>query len=1562
VFQGGPINVTVTPSSSASSSPPPVQVPVHYTGTGSNAASVAISPKTTSGLAGSSASFTAQALNASGQALAGTPIVFSSSAPAIASVPNASVGTVTLLARGSAWIRAQTLTGQSDSAQVTVSLPASQLSLVSGNGQTGNVSSALAQPIVAKVAASDGIGVSGVTVTFAAANGGSVNPSSAVSNASGLVQTTWTLGAAAGTQSLAVSSTGLSGSPVAVTATAQALTPVRLDVVTQPPASAAAGASLGSITVRAVDAGGNLTPAFTGSVSAALGTNPGSATLSGTTTVNAVNGVATFSDLSLNRVGSGYTLNFTASNLSPAASAGFAITAGTPAKLVFDPMPAAADAGIAIAPAVVVRATDQFGNATPSFAGAVTISIGSGPAGATLAGTVTRNAVNGVATFGDLSIAKSGTPYSLIATASGMTQGTSAAFSIAAGAPSVLALVSGGGQTANVGTTLPIPIVFQVRDALGNAIAGVTVNVAVTAGGGSVSAASGATDASGLRSVAWTLGASGGTQTITASASGLPSVAVNATATGAVLNHLFISTQPPATVTAGAPFTIVVVAKDASNTLLPSLVFSSSVSIASGPGGGLLTGTTASGGTGSITFNTLTLTKAGTYTLSVTSPSLTAATSNSFSVIANLGIPTADSGNAQSGTIGSALANPFVVKFADAYGNPTVGDTVHWTVTAGGGAMSAVTSLTDANGRARSTLTLGGTPGANSVVASITGNGNTQTFTATGTAITGYRVWTGAVDSLWSNAGNWSPALVPGATDSVQISSATNAPRIVSGSPVTVKHLQIFAGGDLRASDTLTIKGNLTANGMLMLRSGGKLMLAGAPVGYLQGAVVDNTGAAFSVRVDNGLGGCTEALNGNFSTTSDVLVTGYCTLAMNGHAMTIGRNFAVGGSSGTLDLSWSAADSLDIGGNFTSNPPSSYTYLSKGSIVVRGNLAANGVTIGNGTNRLIFAGAATQTVTQTGPSAVGLYNPIVSNAAGVVVADGAVLSGTIDLTGGPLTTANQVATSNGSLIITGTLHDPGTKFSVANPNFRGTTPLSATTPVLNVNTVTFDGTLQPYATQAGALTINGNMQTYQYYTVNGNTLVVTGNLTVLPYAKFNMTNALDSVDVTGNVTFQGIVSSLTSGKLVARGNYAQQSSTSLASFQASAAHTTILAGGGAQGVAFQSPDTSSSASCTFSCFGTLVIDKVGGSVAFNTAVKAAGKLRVINRTPVTFGGAAPAPRLIVIDSLIEPGDYSFWPGIATFGNNNSNPAWNYADSVTFVGGTGQNIDAGSYALVKIGGTPTVAGDFSTSGDLVVQGGGTLWPNGHTVTVGGTLSTIGTGVIKETGATDKIVAAAASFAGGSTSGLLTNGELEVDGSFAQLNTVSTSSYASTAPHKTSFGGSTALSISFAAPSVSYFGDLDFKQNGGGITFGSDVYAFGTLNHSAAMGQNLYSSGSTRLLSVTGLNQTGIYPLIFNNVALKYSDGTANSTFDNVTFTGFTPSPTGVTMFEFFRNSAGTYNFSNLTFTDLLAGIGRYIKVTGSQPLTLTSPTPTAANAMTVCGGTCTAWYTGAVTWP
>jgi len=75
------------------------------------------------------------------------------------------------------------------------------------------------------------------------------------------------------------------------------------------------------VQVAALDAAGNRATSFGGTVSVALGTpNPNSGRLYGTTTVAAAGGVAVFSDLTVDSVASGYTLQPTATGLAAAAS------------------------------------------------------------------------------------------------------------------------------------------------------------------------------------------------------------------------------------------------------------------------------------------------------------------------------------------------------------------------------------------------------------------------------------------------------------------------------------------------------------------------------------------------------------------------------------------------------------------------------------------------------------------------------------------------------------------------------------------------------------------------------------------------------------------------------------------------------------------------------------------------------------------------------------------------------------------------------------------------------------------------------------------------------------------------------------------------------------------------------------------------------------------------------------------------------------------------------------------------------------------------------------------
>ena len=93
------------------------------------------------------------------------------------------------------------------------------------------------------------------------------------------------------------------------------------------------------------------------------------------------------------------------------------------------------------------------------------------------------------------------------------------------------------------------------------------------------------------------------------------------------------------------------------------------------------------------------------------------------------------SGDNQSGVIGEVLSSPFVVEVRDQDGTPLERVTVMFAVTGGGGMLSATTATTDSAGLAETTLTLGSTPGANTVLATVEGVTQGVTFNAMGEGI-----------------------------------------------------------------------------------------------------------------------------------------------------------------------------------------------------------------------------------------------------------------------------------------------------------------------------------------------------------------------------------------------------------------------------------------------------------------------------------------------------------------------------------------------------------------------------------------------------------------------------------------------------------------------------------------------------------------------------------------------------------------------------------------------------------------------------------------------------------
>jgi hypothetical protein len=105
--------------------------------------------------------------------------------------------------------------------------------------------------------------------------------------------------------------------------------------------------------VTVQDAQGNTVTSASSNVTLAItsGTGVAGAVLGGTLTQAAVSGVATFSNLTIDKAGTGYTLTGTASGLTSATSGAFAVAAGTAAKLAFTVQPSAANSGAAITPA-----------------------------------------------------------------------------------------------------------------------------------------------------------------------------------------------------------------------------------------------------------------------------------------------------------------------------------------------------------------------------------------------------------------------------------------------------------------------------------------------------------------------------------------------------------------------------------------------------------------------------------------------------------------------------------------------------------------------------------------------------------------------------------------------------------------------------------------------------------------------------------------------------------------------------------------------------------------------------------------------------------------------------------------------------------------------------------------------------------------------------------------------------------------------------------------------------------------------------------------------------------
>ena len=473
-------------------------------------------------------------------------------------------------------------------------------------------------------------------------------------------------------------------------------------VLTTQPINGTAGMALSSVVLSIEDQFGNVESGDGSSVSIAA-SGPGALTGTSTTSVTAVKGVATFSNLTLDTAG-GYTLKAsdTTDSLTSAASNSFTISPATATQLVFSTQPSDGIAGVALSP-VVLSIEDQFGNVESGDGSSVSISA-SGPGALTGTSTTSVTAVKGVATFSNLTLDTAG-GYTLQAsdTTDGLTSAASSSFTIAAASSDKLVFTQEPGSVA-AGNAITPSVVVKIEDQNGNVLSGDDSNVTLTVNSGpgsltgttvTVQAQSGVAAFSNL-----TLDTAGG-YTLKASdtSDGLSGFVSNSfTVSPAAATQLVFSTQP-SDGTAGVAISSVVLSIEDQFGNVESGDGSSVSIAASGPAS---LSTSANAVKGVATFSNLTLDTAGGYTLTAsdTADSLTSAASNSFTISPAAATQLVFTTQPTDGTAGVALSS-VVLSIEDQFGNIESGDGSSVSIVASGpGALTgtSTTSVTAVKG------------------------------------------------------------------------------------------------------------------------------------------------------------------------------------------------------------------------------------------------------------------------------------------------------------------------------------------------------------------------------------------------------------------------------------------------------------------------------------------------------------------------------------------------------------------------------------------------------------------------------------------------------------------------------------------------------------------------------------------------------------------------------------------------------------------------------------------------------------------------------------------------
>ncbi|MFM1795327.1 MAG: hypothetical protein RLZZ340_4, partial [Actinomycetota bacterium] len=762
--------------------------------------------------------------------------------------------------------------------------------------------------------------------------------------------------------------------------------------------------------------------------------------LSGTATLDAIGGTATFSGLKYTGLIGTYTITYS-SGAFTALTEDITVGYGTATKVGFGTQAAGAVNGVAFTTQPTVEIQDVSGNKVSSSTASITASTS---AGATLGGTVTSNATAGSLTFSALKLTGASGDYTLTYSSNGLTSLVQN-ITNAHGAATQIS-ITGSSSSVN-DQALALQPVVTVKDASGNTVTGSSASITLSATGANIggtvtmNAVNGVAnfDGKGVKLTGLV-----GAKTITATStpgSFTADLAVTLTygtatklgvsaATVSATNRVAFGTQPTITVQDVSGNTV----DNATNGITASVTSANSADVTLG-------GTTSSAATsGSFAFTNLVLSgKAATYTITYEAAGLTSTTQTATLVagaVARMSLVTPAAGAVND----VAFTTQPSVKLLDADNNQTLSTaTVSISVSAGASSGTAVIGGTYSLAASAGTATFTNvklTGASDTYVLTYASAGLpdvTQNISVGAGAATKLVLIQSALGASSRIAFATQPIVeiqdasgnrVPGTTDTITVSSSgatlggdytmaavngtasfsTNANGLKLSGTIGTYTLTYAATGLTSATQPITL--SFGTPSQLIVQTAAANAQAGIAFGTQP---VIRVADADSNTITSGAG---SDLNIR-AASSDGTLSGTTTVQATGGVATF-TNLKLSNAVGTYNLSYTATDT-------------GYTNLTTADTV----LLAAGTAVKLGMNREPSSGGATGSVFATQPKVAVLdaFDNIVLTDSGRTItasyanANGGTLSGSPNLTA---TTTNGVATFSG-LKFVGT---PGVNYSI----------------------------------------------------------------------------------------------------------------------------------------------------------------------------------------------------------------------------------------------------------------------------------------------------------------------------------------------------------------------------------------------------------------------------------------------------------------------------------------------------------------------------------------------------